>query len=372
MYGAKMLKNGSKIFSLFVCIFVGSSVALPPRTWDAIFDAEGSGDYVSAKVEGQVRFFKYTYYGEVQPIAFTVSDGNFSFVVSGNLKVSSDKVESDFYATCNKTKEVWISCFNRPQKFGKENLVVDIKGIDLACNDDLYAIRDLRIKFKNETAQTWWDTKFEGKEKFKRNQLADFRIAEQEQRIAVKDASSEIVDSRDGKAYRTIKIEGRTWIAQNMNYEVPNESWCYENNDSYCERGGRLYTLEGARQACPKGYHLPRDREWQDMLTSLTQCYDGVQNCGAFGAKLKAKTGWHGGGGTDAYGFTVFSSGRRDVLGKGGRFVDMGEYAAFWSAQNGRNETIWIWVLGRMGDNMVRELAPNKNQAYSVRCIDGD
>ena len=36
------------------------------------------------------------------------------------------------------------------------------------------------------------------------------------------------------------------------------------------------------------------------------------------------------------------------------------------------NETIWLWVLGRMGDNMVRELAPSKFNGYSVRCIDGD
>jgi uncharacterized protein (TIGR02145 family) len=367
-----MLKIGHKIVVLVGFLLLGFAVAVPPKTWDAIFNAGGEGDYISAKIEGPIRFFKYTYYGEVQPVSFTVSDGNFDFVVSGNLKISPEAIENNFYVACNNTKEAWISCFNQPQNFGGKNLVVNIKGVDLACNDDLYAIRDLRIKFKNEAAQTWWETKLEEKEKTKRKQLADFRIEEQEQRLAIKDASGEIVDARDGKSYRTIKIEGRTWIAENMNYEVPNESWCYEDKPSYCERSGRLYTLEGARQACPKGFHLPRDREWQDMLTSLTQCYDGVQNCGAFGTKLKAKTGWQGGGGTDAYGFTVFSSGRRDVVGRGGRFVEMGDFAGFWSAQNGRNETIWIWVLGRMGDNMVRELAPSPKHAYSVRCIDGN
>jgi uncharacterized protein (TIGR02145 family) len=117
---------------------------------------------------------------------------------------------------------------------------------------------------------------------------------------------------------------------------------------------------------------LPRDREWQDMLTGLTGCYDGVQKCEAFASKLKARTGWQGGGGTDEYGFTAFGSGRREVVGRGHRYVEMGEYTAFWSSQNGRNSTIWIWVLGRMGDNMVRELAPNAGNGYSVRCIDGD
>jgi uncharacterized protein (TIGR02145 family) len=52
----------------------------------------------------------------------------------------------------------------------------------------------------------------------------------------------------------------------------------------------------------------------------------------------------------------------------------MGEYAGFWSAQNGRNETIWLWAMGRMSDQMVRQLVPAtaKNNGYSVRCINGN
>lgn len=100
--------------------------------------------------------------------------------------------------------------------------------------------------------------------------------------------------------------------------------------------------------------------------------YDGVDKCDKFASKLKATTGWQGGGGTDEYGFSVFSSGFRKRLGKTiVKYEDMGESANFWSAQNGRNETIWIWSMGRMSDNMVRVLVPSKNNAYSVRCIDG-
>ena len=90
---------------------------------------------------------------------------------------------------------------------------------------------------------------------------------------------------------------------------------------------------------------------------------------------MKATTGWHGGGGTDEYGFSVYSSGYRKVIGKSiVRYEEMGEYAGFWSAQNGRNETIWLWSMGRMSDQMVRQLVPNnsKNNAYSVRCINGN
>lgn len=357
------------------CLALSTSTlfAIPPRTWDAIFAAEGQGNYESAPVEGQVRFFNYEYYGEKQPVSFVVKGEYFDFAVSGEMKVAADTIENKrFYGLCNKTKEAWISYLGEPQKFGKETQVADIKGVDLACGDEVYALRNLRIKFKNPLAQKWWQANREKAEKRRRDELAEFRLAEQEHYAEVKRNSGFITDVRDGQVYRTIKIDGRTWLAQNVNYNIPGESWCYDDKEVYCNRSGRLYTLEGARQACPKGFHLPRDREWSDMLTGLTGCYDGVQKCGAFATKLKANSGWQGGGGTDEYGFTAFGSGRREVLGRGYRYVEMGEYTAFWSSQNGRNETIWIWVLGRMGDNMVRELAPNKSNAYSVRCIDGD
>lgn len=360
-------------FLLGFAFFAANVFALPPRTWDAIFQAEGRGEYESAQVVGQVRFYNYEYYGEKQPVSFAVRSGNFDFVVSGDMKVAADTIENKrFYGLCNKTKEAWISYVEGPQKFGKEELVVDVKGVDLACGDEVYALRNLRVKFKNAAAQKWWTQNREKSDRSRRDKLAEFRIGEQEHYAEVKRNSGAITDARDGQVYRTIKIDGRTWLAQNVNYNIPGESWCYDDKDVYCNRSGRLYTLEGARKACPKGFHLPRDREWQDMLTGLTGCYDGVQKCGAFATKLKARSGWQGGGGTDEYGFTAFGSGRREVLGRGFRYVEMGEYTAFWSSQNGRNETIWIWVLGRMGDNMVRELAPNKDNAYSVRCIDGD
>ena len=220
----------------------------------------------------------------------------------------------------------------KSSEFGKENLQVNIKGVDIACDDELYALKDLKIKFKNAAAQKYWTANFERSEKSRRDKLAEFRIAEQEHFSEVKRNSGFVKDSRDGQMYRTIKIDGRTWLAQNVNYNIPGESWCYDDKDNFCARSGRLYSLEGARKACPKGFHLPRDREWQDMLTGLTGCYDGVQKCEALASKLKARTGWQGGGGTDEYGFTAFGSGRREVVGRGHRYVEMGEYTAFWKS----------------------------------------
>jgi len=375
---------GDKIFrkvSVYLLVVTAVAMAAAPKTWDAIFNAEGEGDYASAKIEGTIRMGKYTHYKAVQPVSFKVSDGQFQFSVSGNMTVPAEKIEKEnFYKQCEETKEAWISYFNKPQSFAvnkkeTEELIVDIAGVDLACGNDLYVLADMRIKFANAAAQDYWTKKIEGYQKFKREKLVEFRKNEQEHRAEIREKSNMFTDPRDGQVYRTIKVDGREWFAQNVNYNVEGHSWCYEDKENYCMRGGRLYDLEGARKACPEGWHLPRDREWSDMLMGLTQCYDGVDKCEKFANKMKATTGWQGGGGTDEYGFSVFSSGYRKVLGKSTvRYEDMGEYAGFWSAQNGRNETIWLWAMGRMSDQMTRQLVPGnaKNNAYSVRCIDGN
>lgn len=378
--------NFNRIFKGAVFVALGltavCSFAVPPKTWDAIYNAENEGDYSSAKIEGDIRFGKYTHYKAVQPVSFKVNDGQFAFSVAGNLTVLADKIEKEnFYENCSETKEAWISYFNKPRTFttgkGKNKeetqLIINIAGVDLACGNELFAVSDLRIKFANEAAQTAWKNELEGREKYRREKVAEFRLAEQEKRASLREISGMFTDPRDGQVYRTIKVEGREWFAQNVNFDVDGHSWCYEDKESYCMRGGRLYDLEGARKACPEGWHLPRDREWQDLLTGLTHCYDGVDKCEAFAKKMKATTGWQGGGGTDEYGFSIFSSGYRKVIGKSTvRYEDMGEYAGFWSAQNGRNETIWIWAMGRMSDQMVRQLVPSKTNAYSVRCINGN
>ncbi|PWJ65546.1 MULTISPECIES: fibrobacter succinogenes major paralogous domain-containing protein [unclassified Fibrobacter] len=356
------------------------SFAAPPKTWDAIYNAEGEGDYAAGKIDGNIRFGKYTHYKEVQPVSFRVNDGLFQFSVAGNMTVPAQKIEKEhFYDTCNDTKEAWISYFNKPRTFksGKteHELIINIAGVDLACGNDLYAIADIKLKFDNDKAHEAWTNEIYGREKYRREKVVEFRRAEQEHRADLREKSGFFTDPRDGQSYRTIKVEGREWFAQNVNYEVEGHSWCYEDKDSYCARSGRLYDLEGARQACPEGWHLPRDREWMDMITGLTHCYEGVDKCEAFAKKMKATTGWHGGGGTDEYGFSVFSSGYRKIIGKSTvRYEDMGEYAGFWSGQNGRNETIWLWSMGRMSDQMVRQLVPGnaKVNGYSVRCINGN
>jgi len=75
-------------------------------------------------------------------------------------------------------------------------------------------------------------------------------------------------DSRDGQVYQTIKLkDGKIWMAQNMNFDVGEGCWFYENKPDNGKKFGRLYTWEAAKKACPKGWHIPSDDKWWEMAS---------------------------------------------------------------------------------------------------------
>ena len=108
-------------------------------------------------------------------------------------------------------------------------------------------------------------------------------------------------DPRDGQYYKTITVEGSTWFAENLNYDVPG-SICYDNKPSYCDIYGRMYTQKQAlggidtvpdrrtEGICPPGTHLVTLAEYnalqeaystEDMFSSYVE-YDLTGEFGTF------------------------------------------------------------------------------------------
>jgi uncharacterized protein (TIGR02145 family) len=58
----------------------------------------------------------------------------------------------------------------------------------------------------------------------------------------------------------------QTWMVQNLNYKTATGSRCFEDLESNCNAGGRLYTYEAAKNACPSGWHLPTVDEWANLI----------------------------------------------------------------------------------------------------------
>ncbi|MBR4784719.1 MAG: fibrobacter succinogenes major paralogous domain-containing protein [Fibrobacter sp.] len=185
------------------------------------------------------------------------------------------------------------------------------------------------------------------------------------------DSNSEIgsmTDSRDGQTYKTVKIGNQVWMAENLNFKT-DSSWCYKDEESNCQKYGRLYSWNAARGACPAGWHLPSKVEFDTLFKAVggTQDKENEKKWRGAGSKLKSTSGWESSAkglafglafampayikskeglkdlsdlsissnGTDDYSFTALPAGIKEV-----DYNYEGFYAEFWSSTEVNSEFI--------------------------------
>ncbi len=167
-----------------------------------------------------------------------------------------------------------------------------------------------------------------------------------------------LVDKRDGKKYKTVKIGDQTWMAENLNYEMQ-DSYCYDNNGSNCFKYGRLYTWKAAKKACPSGWHLPSKAELETL-------YNSVGGQSTAGTRLKSKNGWYDSvNGTDTFGFSALPAGYRDS----DEYYDYeGTDAYFWSSTESTSYYAYVMYLNYYRDDAILSYY-DKSDGFSVRCL---
>ena len=173
-------------------------------------------------------------------------------------------------------------------------------------------------------------------------------------------------DRRDGKKYKIVKIGIRTWMAENLNYKQ-SESVCYNNEQKNCDEYGRLYDWNTAKKACPSGWHLPNDEEWEKLQSIAGDYYTAEYDYYSIsGKKLKSKSGWNGGGnGTDDYGFSALPGG----VSNSGSFSSVGDWGSWWSASEYGSDAAGGLSIDYRGVGTSTRYMNNKNSLFSVRCI---
>ncbi len=180
-------------------------------------------------------------------------------------------------------------------------------------------------------------------------------------------------DVRDNKTYKITTIGTQIWMAENLNYQATDGSWCYgessdgsnnvrvENNSSLislssthiannCKNYGRLYDWNAAIAACPAGWHLPTLDEWEVLIAYL----GGVS---VAGGRLKAESG---------YGFNALFGGTRNTYGV---FSFMGStgLGVLWTSTEESSEGAYDYTFSNSADTYA--VSSPKNSAASVRCI---
>jgi uncharacterized protein (TIGR02145 family) len=190
--------------------------------------------------------------------------------------------------------------------------------------------------------------------------------------------SGTLIDRRDGKKYKTVKIGRQTWMAQNLDYKTDN-SWCYENNADSCNKYGRLYTWNAAKTACPAGYHLPSGEEWDSLAQTAgdkEEIYEnGYIKWHGAGKNLKTKKGWnqykiydayYNGNGTNAYKFSALPGGNRLPS---GYFITVGYGGWWWMATESDNGNAYHQSVENSHNDLSRGGLADAGHGFSVRCV---
>ena len=190
--------------------------------------------------------------------------------------------------------------------------------------------------------------------------------------VADGDSSGRMKDA-SGRQYGTVLIAGKLWMKENLNYET-DESYCFDDSESKCDKYGRLYTWSAAMKACPIGWHLPTLQEVNELIAWAEYGYGWYQNSsgewsnesceGKAGYRLKAKYGWPSGNGFDVFNFTLFPAGVRS---------EEGTYhttcAGFlWTSTERREDSAYTMEVS-CNDDDVNVVDNMKVTSYSVRCV---
>lgn len=190
-------------------------------------------------------------------------------------------------------------------------------------------------------------------------------------------SSSVFRDPRDGQVYETVTIGAQVWLARNLAY-LPRVCfataagcgvWVYGyDGDDVGEATataeyrfyGALYDWKTAKEACPPGWHLPADEEWQELEVALGMspavAATGVWRGTDEGDRVKL------GGGS---GLNVAFGGWRTGF---GRFNHVGEHANFWCSDEADTDHACERLVGATRSDLGRHTG-NKGAGFSVRCI---
>jgi uncharacterized protein (TIGR02145 family) len=243
------------------------------------------------------------------------------------------------------------------------------------------ANNDGKIGFINKKGEFVVPPLYENSVSIKEDKFSSYERLREKRRIY---AGGSFVDPRDSSEYKTIKIGKQTWLAQNLNYRGEDGylGLCYGDeprrqifNPENCEKYGRLYDWseamglnrtqnwnwvgnneETVQGACPDGWHLPSNEEWQ-----ILKDFVGFTTAGK---KLKAVNGWdNNGNGMDDYGFAALPGGRYN-----NGFSEIGTEGNWWTSTE---HNVSSSQRRRLSYDMDFLYETNHNKAFmfSIRCV---
>jgi uncharacterized protein (TIGR02145 family) len=166
-------------------------------------------------------------------------------------------------------------------------------------------------------------------------------------------------DKRDGNVYRTVTVEGVTWMAENLKFKAKNGAFYFDNDSNNLRGYGVLYEWKTALNSCPVGWHLPSGLEFQFLMNHFDQ------------KETWEKTT------SDPASFGIQLGGMQDYE---GTFSEMDESGYYWTSTEYDKSNAEYFSYLLIDDKPIIDISrkedvadihgTEKSNKYSVRCLE--
>jgi len=194
-------------------------------------------------------------------------------------------------------------------------------------------------------------------------------------RSIAQESSNSLIDTRDGKTYKTVTIGSIIWMAENLAFKTSGGCWAYDLDTSNVTAYGYLYTMGAANSGvCPKGWFVPTMDEWNTLVNSVG---GELNSIGGYDSKLKEAglTHWQSPNerSTNESGFTALPGGYKDY---NNVFQGIGSYGSWWGgdliatiSQGKPAETHDYFFISNDKEGVFVGLGSDIKEGRSVRCV---
>gem|GEM_PF-1014807 len=206
--------------------------------------------------------------------------------------------------------------------------------------------------------------------------------------VFVKDSLGCIVTQEVKKmeCYDGLLIGNQCWMGENLNLDIGN-SYCYNDDPVMCDVYGRYYDWETAMEACPVGWRLPNDNDWEQLRNYLiSRGFNapvegvGAQITNRVGKAMASQLHWRtttyldGVPGNNPFlnnssGFNGIPAGTAAITEDAQIFVNNRETARWWSStqQSANHATTWLLKYDVYGLYDMKD--SYKGYSHTIRCI---
>ncbi len=166
-----------------------------------------------------------------------------------------------------------------------------------------------------------------------------------------------VTDEKDNHVYKTVVIDGQTWMAENMAYQGGDVTCLAdtENYPDFIEQYGCLYSWEDAVKVCPTGWRLPTEADFTALIAYVGGTEHGADLISVAAPYIT---------GNDTYGFGALPAGYYESP----KFWFVNWLTRFWTSTERDSDNTRAYYMS-MGGSKADIAYAEKSTGFSVRCI---